>query len=305
MRIVLYWTVISLAPVFLLLGMGLSSTPHLKTTERFLSEMPLLGSLLFQLLPVAVMCLGFSLFYTLMPNTRVKWRAALVGAFVAALLWHLNSSLSAFYVTRVVRESVIYGPLFLIPVFLVGLYLAWAILLFGCQVAYAWQMRVVFLTEKLVDNVNQRGREFVAIRLMSFIGRRYQSGEPPQAITEVAAGLRIPGRLVQEVIQTLVSARLLTEVVGTDSGYVPARPLETISCHDVLFAMRASQGMDLTESKAADNSEIYGEFQKIEDAERVAASSVTVRDLAERIAPPTKQLADVEEQSDAVTKPVP
>lgn len=298
MRVVLYWTVISLAPIFLVVGMGLSSTPHLKTTEELLFGMPLLGSLLFQFLPVVVLCFSFSLLYALMPNTQVKWRAALVGGIVAALLWHVNSSLSTLFVSGVVRKSAIYGGLFLIPVFLVGLYLAWAILLFGCQVAYAWQMRVAFLTEKLVDNVNQRGREFVAIRLMTFIGRRYQTGKPPHAITEIAAGLRIPGRLAQEVIQTLVSARLLTEVVGPESGYVPARPLETISCHDILFAMRASQGMDLTESKAVDTSEIYGEFQKIEEAERVAASSVSVRDLAGRMAPPERQLAEAGEQSD-------
>ena len=47
-----------------------------------------------------------------------------------------------------------------------GLYLSWLILLFGAQVAYAFQNRRAYVQEKQAESVNQRGREFVAFRLI-------------------------------------------------------------------------------------------------------------------------------------------
>ena len=74
-------------------------------------------------------------------------------------------------------NSKIYGSLGLVPVFMIGLYFSWLILLFGAQVAYAFQNRATYLEEKQVENINQRGREFVAFRLMTLIGRRFLPGE--------------------------------------------------------------------------------------------------------------------------------
>jgi len=281
MRLVLYWTVISLAPVMVGLALGLASGPHLASTQRMIEEIPLVGWMLFQVLPLLVLCLAFSVFYMLMPNTKVHWDAALMGGVVAAILWHANNTLSALYVSRVVTNSKIYGSLGLVPVFMIGLYFAWMILLFGGQVSYAWQNRMAYFQERLADNVNQRGREFVALRLMTAIAAAYQRGGEPPPDHWMARVLEIPPRLTQEVLQTLVTSRLITEVTGPEPGYVPARPVDSISCHDVLEALRAGQGADLAFHEGPVYRQILGEFQRINDAERAAAESVSMFDLAE------------------------
>lgn len=282
MRLVLYWTVISLAPVMLTVALGLASGPHLAATQRMIAAIPLVGWLLFQLLPIIVLCLAFSVFYMLMPNTKVRWNAALVGGVVAAILWHLNNSLSALYVSRVVTNSKIYGSLGLVPVFMIGLYFAWMILLFGGQVSYAWQNRMAYFQERVLDNVNQRGKEFVALRLMTAIGAAYERGMNPPAEAQMAEALEIPPRLTQQVLQTLAAARLITEVSGSEPAYVPARPTDSISCYDVLQALRAGQGTDVAAQESPLHRQILGEFQRINDAERRAAESVSVQALAQR-----------------------
>ena len=45
--------------------------------------------------------------------------------------------------------------------------------LFGAQVAYAWQNRDAYIQEKQAESVNQRGKEFVALRLMTHIARNF------------------------------------------------------------------------------------------------------------------------------------
>jgi len=38
---------------------------------------------------------------------------------------------------------------------MIGLYFSWLILLFGAQIAYAFQNRKAYLQDKLAENVNQ------------------------------------------------------------------------------------------------------------------------------------------------------
>jgi len=67
--------------------------------------------------------------------------AALVGGIVGGTLWHLNNVFGFLFASRGVSYSRIYGSLGLVPVFMAGLYFSWLIVLFGAQVAYAFQNR--------------------------------------------------------------------------------------------------------------------------------------------------------------------
>ena len=282
-QIVKYSAVIFLGPLLLVLTLALTSAPRLQSTKRMIESMPFL----FHLLPLAVLCLSFAVFYMLMPNTKVHWKAALVGGSMGGILWHLNSYFSVLYVSRWVSNSKIYGSLAVIPVFMVGLYFSWLILLFGAQVAYAYQNRAAYLQDKQAENINQRGREFIALRLMQWVGQRFLHGEPPATVPEMADGLVVPTRLVQQIMQTLIAARLVVEVAGGETAYAPARPLERINCHDILQALRAGQGQELATRAGPARTEVYGEFQKIMDAEEKAASGVSVLAMVNR----TEELA--------------
>jgi membrane protein len=217
-----------------------------------------------------------------MPNTRVRWSAALAGGFVGGVLWHINSITSVLYVSRWVTNSKIYGSLAAIPVFMAGLYFSWLILLFGAQVAYSFQNRDAYVQDKQADNVNQRGREFIALRLMECIGQRFQRALPPVGIAEIAHALAVPTRLIQQIIEPLQSARLVVEVTGDESAFAPARPLENINCHDILLALRAGQGQELATREDHARDGVYGEFARILEAEEHAASAVSVLALVNR-----------------------
>ena len=282
-RIVLYWTTITLGPLLLAAALGLSSGSYLQITKDLVNKMPFVGSLFFQFLPIFVLWLTFTLLYLLVPNTKVHFGAAFIGGMVGGSLWHLNNVFGFLYVSRVVTNSKIYGSLGLIPVFMAGLYFSWLILLFGAQVAYAFQNRKSYLQNKLMENVNQRGREFIALRLMTCIGQRFQLGLPPVTLQQISIELGIPSRLAQQVMQTLLGMRLVTEIAGAEPAYAPSRPLEAVTVHHILLAMRVGQGQDLVSHDETMRAEVYGEFARIEEAERQAASSVTLLNLVNRV----------------------
>src|SRR6185295_9102176 len=225
----LYWTTITLGPLLLAAGLALATGPHLKFTQQLLGPHPVLRSLLFSFFTLVVLWITFTLFYKAVPNTKVRFNAALVGGMVGATAWHFNNVFSFLFVSKLVTNSKMYGGLFLFPVFMLGLYPSWVIVLFGSQVAYAFQNRALYLQEKLAENVNQRGREFVALRLMTCIGQRFQRGLPAPTIEDMSIELGVPSRLVQQVLQTLITARLVIEIAGKDAAYTPARPLDSIN----------------------------------------------------------------------------
>jgi membrane protein len=281
-RVVLYWTTITLGPLAIVAALGLAGGTQLDTAKNFVNQMPFIGSFIFQLLPLVVLWLTFALLYQLVPNTKVQFSAALAGGIAGGSLWHLNNMFGFLYVSRVVTNSKIYGSLGLVPVFMIGLYFSWLILIFGAQVAYAFQNRKAYLQEKLVENVNQRGREFVALRLMTCIGQHFQNGLPPATLQKISVELGIPTRLAQQVLQTLLAGRLVIETGGHETSYAPARPLEAISAHDVLSAMRAANGHDVATRDEPARAEVLGEFARIQEAEKKAASSVTLFALVNR-----------------------
>jgi hypothetical protein len=75
------------------------------------------------------------LLYRLLPSATVRWREALVGALLAAIIFDLLRSLLGWYVARLPTYTVVYGTFSALPVFLLWLSLGWMALLAGALLA--------------------------------------------------------------------------------------------------------------------------------------------------------------------------
>ena len=84
-------------------------------------------------LVVAGLC--FAAVYCFVPNTPVRVRDALIGGVSAAVGFFLLQKGFAFYVGSMPSLFVLYGAFAIVPVFLLWLYLSWAIILLGGLVA--------------------------------------------------------------------------------------------------------------------------------------------------------------------------
>lgn len=281
-RIVQYWALITLGPIFVLIVMGLNVGPYFDSTKQVIS--PFFGKIVYQILPLFLLIMAFAGFYQLMPNTKVNWRAALAGGTVGGILWHLNNLFSVVYFGQVVRNSQIYGKLVIVPVFLIGIYFSWLIVLFGAQVAYAYQNRRAYLQERQAENVNQRGREFIALRLMTYLAQRFHAHESPPTTCDIAEALCVPSQLIGKVMDPLLKTKLVLEVAAKaqdDRAYAPGRPLDQISYLDILDAIRAGQGQEMETREEPTRTLVRGKFDEIRDAERRVAGGMTLQTLAE------------------------
>ncbi len=234
--------------------------------------------------------IAFALVYKLMPNTPVAWVAAFIGGGVGGSLWLLLNIFNAFNLSRVVSMDKIYGSvLATLPIFLIGLYFSWMIVLFGAQVAYAFQNRLSYVQAKKAETVNQRGREYVALQTMTYLAQRFQQGEPPVTLLEISEYLGVPSRLIVLVLRPLLDAGLVLEVGSETAGaYVPGRPIEAITCHDILATFRGLR-QDMETRDNAGRLPVCAEFNRIQEGERALAASVTLKDLVTRVTTAVKQ----------------
>jgi membrane protein len=283
-RIVQYWAAITLGPLFLMTAIGLTTGSQFQTVQKGIEHAPFLGTFILKMLPFVVLSLFLAAFYRLMPATKVRWDAALIGGAVGGCLLQLNNLFSVIYFSKVVTYSKIYGGLGVVPIFLVGLYFSWLILLFGAQVAYAYQNRIAYLQEKQAESINQRGREFIAMRIMTFVGEQFHAGKTPPTRFRMAEKLGIPSQLTCTILSPLVSAKLLIEVSGEELGYTPARPLDKLSVEDILNALRTGSGIELATADDPERALLREEYERIVLAEMHAAGAVSLHNLVVRAA---------------------
>jgi DNA-binding IscR family transcriptional regulator len=117
---------------------------------------------------------------------------------------------------------------------------------------------------------------------MTEIGRRFASGEKPATATGLANSLGVPARLAALILNSLVQARLLVEVAGSETGYSPSRPLDQITARDVLRGLRAGQGEDIATHADIARDVVRGEFDAILASEDLRAGAVTLSELVRR-----------------------
>jgi membrane protein len=245
MRFAIYWCMLTLAPP--LVGLSLSLSGRLQSSafaEAVRTWLPFgLGRVLISASSVLSVCVVFIFIYQLVPNTKVRFRCALLGGLVAGALWNASKVLFLWLTAGSVKYSAIYGALGALPLIMLWIYLSWIIVLFGVTFTMANQTLSTTSLSDAQARMSQDAKELVGLRLMAVAARRFLEGDPAPTAEELATGTGAPMASSQRLLDQLVAAELLSEVGhGGDPRYGPARALESISAHDVLVTLRSSDG---------------------------------------------------------------
>ncbi len=149
-KITLYWTVITLGPI--LLGAAFSLRSYLFTLQSLMPEGISNSMYLSQMIPNLITMLVLVMVYVLVPNKKVKISNAFVGAFIAVLLfWVLRKSFGILVIENATYKT-LYGALAALPVFLIWMYLAWSVVIFGAVVTAALEEYQAIEDEKAEKN---------------------------------------------------------------------------------------------------------------------------------------------------------
>ncbi len=235
LRITLFYTVVTLGP--LLLSAGFAATSSLGTT--------LPSGILGSAVPVALTSSAFVLAVKLLPHTEVRWRAAITGGLISAILFELLKVGFSAYTTLLGASNTmvrLYGGLALFPVFLFYIYLLWLVVLLGVEVAYVVHHARPLLAEerdrlRMGDIWRRRPDPCFGLQVLVGMARHFLDGGGPVSTLQVCQLLGAPSRAVDEALDMLETAGI---VVATDGGgsWLPAQPLHSLSAARVVRACR-------------------------------------------------------------------
>jgi membrane protein len=284
-RLVEYWALLTLGSVALLATFVVGEQFKSRVAEVFenlgFSGMTVLLGATGFVATVAISTLLLLFAYLTVPNTRVRFRPALVGAFIAAVLWETGKWGFTQYLTYSASYARLYGSLALIPLFLLWVYVTWLIVLLGLQVSYLLQTPRSVAEEELRTPIEPIIVDPAAVlAVLAVVARRFRSGEPADAC-EAAERTGLREALAHEMLGTLADAGLLHRVEkGKEEGYFAlAKPPEDIQAADVL---RLGQG--LTGSIPAEHEAIV---RRVHDAAQEAVKGKSLAQLMTEPPPTT------------------
>ncbi|HKX55251.1 MAG TPA: YihY family inner membrane protein, partial [Xanthomonadales bacterium] len=207
-RIIMYWAVLTLAPL-LIGGAMVFSAQYLISGERLHD---LFSPGLYRIGVFLLATVIFTLIFLLVPNCRVRFRAALSGAVLSAFLFEM-AKLGFVAWVRNANYAVIYGALATIPIFLLWLYVVWVVVLLGASLAASL---TTFRTGNLASADWPKGADFqLAYRLLGHLWQAQTRGESLRTEQLITCEPRAGSLQVNQIMHNMFVAKIAT---ADDSG---------------------------------------------------------------------------------------
>lgn len=133
-RVGLYLLMLAAGPP--VLGASLWATSYvLSASVGLIGSLPPSVQFVLTLGPVLLGAVVLSALFHFVPNTRVRWRDAIVGGLLASIGFELGKRGFAAYVLKIPTYQAVYGAFAVFPVFLLWVYFSWLVTLAAALVA--------------------------------------------------------------------------------------------------------------------------------------------------------------------------
>jgi membrane protein len=279
-RVTEYIALMIVGPIVVVSFIGLSHNA-LKASEgigRFVPFWERLSTWAIEISPFLMVTAIFTAVYMFVPNTKVKWKPALIGGVTAGILWAVVGKLFTAFVVYTTRLSVVYAGFAIIVVALLWTYFGWLILLIGAQLSFYLQNRNYLrlgLTELRLSAVQ---REQLTLKVMYLIARAYQDGKSRWSVDGLSHELGMPGVAISRVVHALEQAQLVT--LTDDECLLPARDIAKITVQEIIYIARNEKAGQLA-PRPFKVPAIDSISSKMDEAWRKSCGELTLRELVD------------------------
>jgi membrane protein len=208
-RLVVYWAVLTLAP--LLIGASLSLTSWLVGLSMgHAKHIPIFGVGALKVLPLIFTTIAFAMLFRLVPNRYVPHRHALIGALVAAVAFESMNRTFGYYISHFPTYKLVYGAFASVPIFLMWIYLSWLSILIGAVITASlshWRApsasSLASPSAQLLD----------ALRVLKIMAQGFQEGRVIE-FPELSKSLRLGYDTLETILGKLAAANIVRKAEG-------------------------------------------------------------------------------------------
>ena len=238
-RLTHYTIVLLIGPVVIVVALGMIASLRSTAVVQFFLTNEMLGPLFVatsRLTPYLLVFAVFTFLYMYMPNTRVRFKAALIGGIAGGFIWATLSTLFTTFVVFSSRTQLIYSGFAVAIIALIWLYLNWLVLLIGAQLAYYFQNPAFLRIGRREPRLSNAMRERLALNIMLLVGGAFRDPSRSITIGEISDSLQIPSITLTPVVEALDDGGLLA--MTEEEDLLPGREMATIRLDDILSVVR-------------------------------------------------------------------
>ena len=194
--------------------------------------------LLLDAVPFLLTALAFSSLIVFVPNTKVKFGAAVAGGFISGLLFEVERRSFRMFVMMSFQTQTIYGAVGMLPLFLLSLFLAALIILFGAQVAYVFQnFRPLLRAKRRWDRRVGDYKTYITFRMMFDCVEAFIRKHHPPSLHFFSTKYELTDAQASGILNWLIHEGFLHIVGDRKSGYVPTRDFAQTPVIDIINAI--------------------------------------------------------------------
>jgi membrane protein len=238
-----YLSIMILGPILLAVSLGLLGSAEHSPIGKWIAAVTPLAWILtaaIRVLPYVIVTIVFTFMYAFIPNTKVQFRAALIGGVTAGVIWALMGRVFTAFFVYSSSLVAIYTGFAVVLITLIWVYLSWLILLIGAQLAFYVQFPHYLRHGQESVELTGKDREQVGLSIMYLVGCDYAAGNVPWTVARLATELDIPSIALSPVLNALERGGFL--LATERESFVPGRNLEGIRLSDVLENVRSCPG---------------------------------------------------------------
>jgi len=228
-----------------LAAMAALQSPKLLSAVQRIIPLPLMWTLLLNLLPMAVIVATFTILYRFLPNTKVAFKNALAGGLAGGIGWIVVQALYMKLQIGVARYNAIYGSFATIPLFLLWVYLGWVVFLGGAEVSYASQVWRTYVPRK--ETLSPKFSLALAFDLLEHLYKEFTKRNTPK-ISDLAQQMGQSEGAVVPLLEKLTRSGLIREIKEGE-GLVPAAPAGEVHACEIIDVI---YGQEVPSTKGGD-----------------------------------------------------
>ena len=179
----------------------------------------------------------FWFLYFYMPNTRVRWQSAFIGALFGGAAWVGVGAVFTRIAVYSTQTAAIYAGFAIVLLFLVWLHVSWLVMLLGGQLSFYVQHPEHLRTGHGEIPVTSVLRERIALGTMYLLGQRFLAGRRAlERVSDLADHMDVPASVLDGALCLLEDRGLV--LTAEDDTVAPGRDLASITLADILDAIR-------------------------------------------------------------------
>jgi membrane protein len=282
-----YITIMLIAPVLLILSSSITVFAS-TTLNEFMEKAPILEffkpivSFLIKFAPFLLVWIMLTLLFIVMPNEKVKFIPALVSGIIAGTALKILQWLYLDLQFGITKLSAIYGTLAAIPLFIILLQTSWLIILIGAELSFANQNVSRYEFESGALNISHFQKRALALMIMHMIIRNFVVGERPISAEKISRSLKIPVRLVRDILEDLSGVSLVSVIHEHEQKerlYQPAIDISKLSVSFVLSKLDRKGTDQKIIVKNEEYNRVVSMLEKFDKLAYKSDSNILIRDL--------------------------